>query len=122
MIEIALHQLQFYAFHGCLPQERVVGSDYTVDVRLILPDATTAIEEDDLNGTVNYASVYEVVRKEMEQPSNLLEHVCGRINRHILKTFPLISVVTLTLTKVNPPIGAACLGASVTLTTKREDV
>ena len=69
MIEIALHQLQFYAFHGCLPQERVVGGDYTVDVRLILPDATTAIEEDDLNGTVNYASVYEVVRKEMEQTS-----------------------------------------------------
>ena len=122
MIEIALHKLQFYAFHGCLPQERVVGGDYTVDMRLILPDATTAIEEDDLNGTVNYASVYKVVRKEMEQPSNLLEHVCGRINRRLLTTFPLISAVTLTLTKVNPPIGAACLGASVTLTTKREEV
>ena len=122
MIEIALHQLQFYAFHGCLPQERIVGGDYTVDVHLILPDATTAIEEDDLNGTVNYAEVYKVVREEMKKPSNLLENVCGRINRRLLNTFPLISAVTLTLTKVNPPIGAACLGASVTLTTKREEV
>ena len=121
MIEIALHKLHFYAFHGCLPQERKVGGEYTIDVRLTLPDASTAIEEDDLNGTVNYADVYEVVREEMEQPSNLLEHICGRINHRLLKDFSLISAVTLTLTKVNPPIGAACSGASVTLTTKREE-
>jgi dihydroneopterin aldolase len=49
----------------------------------------------------------------MHQPSKLLEHVAGRIAKAIEKDFPKVSSIDLTLTKKNPPMGAACDGAGV---------
>lgn len=46
-------------------------------------------------------------------PSMLLEHVAGRIAKAIVGYSPDILSVDLTVTKVNPPIGADCNGAGV---------
>lgn len=123
--DIRLEGLRFYAYHGVLPQERKVGGRYTVDLVLTLPapvaDAATvaAIAADDLAGTVNYAEVYAVVRREMETPSYLLEHVAGRILHAVFDAFPLVEKASVTLRKDTPPMGAACNGCAVTLTAQR---
>lgn len=114
-MQIALHALRFHAFHGCLPQERVVGGDYEVDVALDLPDTPAATERDELSGTVNYAEVYALVEREMQQPSNLIEHVAGRILTALFAQFPPVAAATVRVCKLNPPIGTQCRGASVTL-------
>jgi len=119
-VQIALRSLRFHAFHGCLPQERTVGNDYTVDVRLTLPAAPEAVEQDRLEGTVNYAEVYELVRQEMQIPSRLIEHVAGRILSRIFRTFPAVQEAVVTVCKHNPPIGACCDGAAVTLRRTRQ--
>ena len=117
--EIRLEGLRFYAFHGVMEQERIVGGDYTVDLRLQLTDASSAICHDELSGTVNYAEAYEVVRREMGVPSALLEHVAGRILSAIFARFPLVASAEVCLRKVNPPMGADCNGCSVTLSATR---
>ena len=63
--------------------------------------------------TLNYATVYEAVASEMMIPSNLLEHVAGRIGTHLLDMFPEIKDIDLSITKLNPPMGADCTGAGV---------
>ena len=109
---ILLSDLRFHAFHGVLPQERLVGGNFVVDLRVGYPLAQ-AMTFDQVDDTLNYASLYALVEREMQQPSSLLEHVAGRIAQAIAKTFPQALSIDLTLTKQNPPIGADCKGAGV---------
>ena len=120
-MKISLSNLDFYAFHGVLPQERTVGGAYLVDVELEVNVAPFAYNDDALDGTVNYATVYEFVKAEMQVPSKLLEHVVMRIARRLLDELPLVSCADISLTKVNPPMGASCKGASVRLCLSRLD-
>lgn len=109
---ILLRDLRFHAFHGVLPQERLVGGNFVVDLRVGYPLAQ-AMTSDRMDDTLNYASLYALVEREMQQPSSLLEHVAGRIAQAIAKTFPEALSIDLTLTKQNPPMGADCKGAGV---------
>ncbi len=102
---ILLEGLTFYAYHGVLPQETKVGNEFTVDLRLYANFEKAALT-DELEGTVNYAEVFQAVETEMSRPSLLLEHVCGRIGRRLLADFPMIEVVEVRLCKQNPPMGA----------------
>lgn len=115
-MRISLNALRFYAFHGVLEQERTVGGDYTVDLSVELPFSPAACQDDKLEGTVNYATLYDIVAREMRQPANLLEHLAWRIGRAVRGAFPQIESATVKVTKVNPPLGATCNGASVEIT------
>lgn len=109
---IRLEGLRFRALHGVMPQERQVGGDFLVTLRVGYPLAV-AMASDDVKDTLDYAALYRLVEREMLLPSKLLEHVAGRIAEAIEKAFPQVSSIDLTLTKQNPPMGADCQGASV---------
>ena len=116
---IELRHLTFHAHHGVLPEERLLGNTFTVDLTLEA-DISEAIATDKLSGTINYAEAYEVVKREMETPSQLLEHVCGRIGTALLHHFPTLQQVQVSVAKHNPPIeGAGNCQSAVTLTIKR---
>lgn len=102
---LRLDGLKFYAFHGVLPQEQQTGAEFTVDLR-IKTDFSSASVTDNLEGTINYATVFNAVRQEMNISSRLLEHVAFRIARRILTDFPEASEVRISLFKQNPPMGA----------------
>ena len=110
--KIYLRNVRFHAFHGVLPQEGIVGNDYLVNLVLDY-DFSSAMKTDDLQGTLNYAVVYQKVREEMAVPSKLLEHVAGRIAHRLFSDFPEIQKLQLSITKVNPPMGADSDGAGV---------
>jgi dihydroneopterin aldolase len=110
--KIYLRNVRFHAFHGVLPQERIVGNDYLVNLVLDY-DFSSALKTDDLQGTLNYAEVYQKVKEEMAVPSKLLEHVAGRIAHRLFSDFPEIQKLQLSITKVNPPMGADSDGAGV---------
>ena len=115
---IRLEGLRFRALHGVMPQERQVGGDFLVTLRVGYPLAI-AMASDDVKDTLDYAALYRLVEREMLIPSKLLEHVAGRIAEAIEKAFPQMSSIDLTLTKLNPPMGADCQGASVEVHWKR---
>ena len=109
---IFLDEVRFHAFHGVMPQERAVGADFTVSLRVEY-DFTKAAESDVLDDTISYAEIYEVVKSEMEQPSQLLEHVALRIVKAVAARWHRIDTIDLRLAKDNPPMGADCKGAGV---------
>ena len=111
---IELKNMTFHAFHGVMEQERKVGNTYTVDLKLYL-DLSPAMQSDLLTDTINYAEVGNVIRQEMAVPSQLLEHVAGRIINRIKKDFPCIQSVKIRLAKKNPPMGADLKEASVVI-------
>lgn len=109
---ICLHEVRFYAFHGVMPQERRVGGEFLVSVKVGYP-LEKAMSSDDVADTLNYAELYELVKKEMMLPSSLLEHVMGRIVEAIEKAFPEVTSVEVKIKKVNPPMGSDSNGAEV---------
>ena len=111
---VFLKDVRFHAFHGVMLQEGKVGADFLVNLRIGYP-LDKAMESDEVGDTLNYAAVYQLVAQEMKQPSNLLEHVAGRIVNTICKHFPLVTSIDLTLMKQNPPMGADAEGAGVEL-------
>ena len=115
---IQLHDMRFYAYHGVMEQERRVGGEYLVSLS-VEADLSRAVISDSVDDTVNYAALYEVVAREMAQPSQLLEHVAGRIGSRVLEAFPLVETLNIRITKCNPPMGADSKGASVEIKMKR---
>lgn len=109
---IFVNDIQLHAYHGVMPQEQLTGNDYLVSVSAQYP-IDKAITTDDVQHTLNYAMVYNIVKEEMGISSKLVEHVAGRIAQHLMKQFDSISAVRVRITKLNPPMGAQCAGAGV---------
>jgi len=114
MIEhyIILKGVRLFAYHGVLPQEQTVGAYYTIDLK-IATDFSNAMATDDLGGTISYADVYEIAKREMGITSKLLEHVGGRIVNAIHDELPGVKAIHLRLMKENPPMGADLTAAGI---------
>ena len=79
----------------------------------IATDFSRAMATDELEGTISYAESFEVVKAEMDIPSQLVENVAGRIGRSVLEHFQQVTAIDISITKLNPPLGADCMGAGV---------
>ncbi len=111
---IELEGMEFKAYHGCLEQEKVRGNFFTVDFRGEL-DLSAAAESDNLNDTLNYGDIYEIVAYEMSIPSELLENVAGRIMKAIEKAYPQLVSFSIRVSKRKPPVDGVAGWSRVTL-------
>jgi len=104
MGQIKLNGMEFYAYHGCYRDEQLTGNNFLVDI-VMETDMEKASLSDNLNDTLNYVEVYEIVKHEMTIRSYLLEHVTARILDSFFVRFPQLVEATVSVTKLNPPIG-----------------
>ena len=100
---LSVEGMAFYSYHGCLPEESKIGSKYFVDVE-IEGDFSKTINQDELQNTFDYSTIYYVVKKEMEVPSKLIEHVAGRIANALKQKLIGMQKLIVTVTKINPPV------------------
>lgn len=118
--EIFIKGLKIFAYHGAIEQEHTTGAYYIIDVQ-ISTDFSQSIKSDSLSGTINYAEVHDIIKREMSIPSQLIEHVAGRIISSIFKHEDKAKAIRLSITKQNPPMGADCIGAGIEIYTERKD-
>ena len=116
---IELEEMRFWAFHGCLESERRNGNLFLVDFHGEL-DMRKAAGSDNLEDTVNYGLVYDLVKEEMRVPSDLLENVAGRIVRRIAERFPEFVRFSVRVSKRRPPVEGPVQWSRVTLTFNNE--
>ena len=109
---IAINDMRFYAHHGCFEQERAIGTHFRVDLTFTT-DTSRAELTDNIDDTVSYLDVYQVVKAEMGKPSNLLEHVARRVGEAVLAQFPAVEDVKVKVYKLNPPLGGQMDSVSV---------
>ena len=119
MSKISLENMEFHAFHGCLEHEQTLGNTFIVNLTLEL-DTKLAGETDNLEHTLNYQLVYDVVKEQMEIPSKLIEHVGQRILDSILRIFPQIEALEVRLSKLNPPLGGKVERVTIQLNKRKE--
>lgn len=109
---INVNGIRVYAYHGCLPEEGIIGGEYVVDVR-VDADFSHAEQTDELRDTVDYCVVHEVVKSEMAVRSKLIEHVARRIGNKLRKAYPNVNSFMVRVIKINPPMNGAVENVSV---------
>jgi dihydroneopterin aldolase len=114
MGKIKLNNIRVHAWHGCLKEESIIGSDYRVDLE-VSTDLTKSSLSDKLSDTVDYVYLNNIVKEEMAIKSKLLEHVAKRILDRIFKEISVISNAEVSVYKINPPIGGDVESVSVVL-------
>ena len=114
MGNIHIEGMDFYAYHGCFHEEQIIGTHFTVDL-IITTDTRKAEISDQLKDTLNYQEVYNMVRHEMEQKSQLIEHVAHRIVDTLKKTFPEITAIEIKVSKRNPSLGGKVKQVAISL-------
>lgn len=117
MAIIEIENMEFYAYHGCFKEEQVVGNQFQVSI-LIEADTLAAQKSDNINDTVNYQVVYNLIKEEMQQKSKLLEHVAERIVSSVHENFKEVKRVRVKVSKLNPPLGGKVEKVSVSLERK----
>jgi dihydroneopterin aldolase len=118
MHTIKLENIRVYAYHGCLDEESMIGSDYRVDLE-VLANLTKSAASDDLNDTVDYVSLNQIVVEEMAVRSKLLEQVAQRILDRTLSKEPLVEKATVSVSKINPPIGGDVQQVTICMSLER---
>ena len=118
MSAITLEGMYFYAFHGCFPEEQAIGTRFRVNLTFET-DTSKAQLSDNIEDTVSYLDVYRVVKREMQIPSHLLEHVGDRIGEALLDEFPAIERLSVRVSKLNPPLGGQLDAVTVEVTKDR---
>ena len=119
MARIELEEMEFHAFHGCFKEERIVGNAFLVKFSF---DTDTSIAEisDNIADTVNYQTIYSLIKDEMNKPSHLLEHLSRKILNTVCKNFPSIVFAEVKVSKINPALGGKMKCVSVSLEYNKE--
>ena len=100
---IKVYGIRCNSFHGCLSEENIIGAEYEIDIDLYC-DFSKCYNSDNLNDTINYVLVKEIVVKEMNISSKLIETVAYRIINKLKQLSQKINKCKVELRKINPPI------------------
>ncbi|GAA0425517.1 MAG: dihydroneopterin aldolase [Bacillota bacterium] len=104
MDKIYLNNLQFYGFHGLLPEENKLGQRFHVDATLFL-DLSKAGSSDNMYQSIHYGQAYAYIKEVVEgEAKNLIEAVAESIANKLLTSFDLLEACTIKVIKPDPPI------------------
>lgn len=101
-ITIKLNQLRFFAYHGLFAEEQKTGNEFEVNITVDYNTEALLIKQ--INETVNYSSVYELVKTRMKLPTPLLETLATEITDSIHTSFPQVKKIEVAIKKLNPPM------------------
>jgi 7,8-dihydroneopterin aldolase/epimerase/oxygenase len=118
MHKIFLEGLDFFAYHGFLPEEQRIGNHYRIDV-VVETHFGLASQTDTLENTIDYGKLYALIADIMQVPAKLLEHIAHKIITQTFLAFPTAMAVEVCVAKQNPPLGGLCQWAKILMHEKR---
>jgi len=105
MNKIFISGMEFFAFHGHYPEEKQAGNKFLVDL-IMYADTSKSEKSDDLNDALNYQVAYAIITDILNNTkSNLLEKIADNVLTAIFAEFPELQKATVTIKKMNPPMG-----------------
>ena len=102
MLTIQLHHLIFFAHHGIHEEELLTANSFEVNLDVVFDEKKSKF--DSLDETLDYVTLYDIVKKQMQIPTPLLEKICKEIIGKIKKGFPIIREIEISIKKLNMPI------------------
>ncbi|PAK87513.1 dihydroneopterin aldolase [Lentilactobacillus parakefiri] len=102
MYKITMHNMRFHSHIGVLPEEKVVGQNIQIDLKVAV-NAVPA--DDDLKSTVSYADFYPTVANVIQNNRvNLIETLAQIIIDAIKNIDRRIAAVNIHIRKQGTPI------------------
>ncbi|UKT65302.1 dihydroneopterin aldolase [Pedobacter mucosus] len=98
---VALRDVKCFALHGYYPEEQLIGNHFIVDLDT---EFTPISFEDDLAQTVNYEDLNAIIIEEMKNTQKLLETVLKNIISKVIKLYPFVDQINVSVQKLNPPM------------------
>jgi dihydroneopterin aldolase len=116
---IRIEQMEFYSYHGCFEEERIVGNRFIVDLEMET-EMSRACETDRIGDALNYQTAYDLIKEEMKTNSYLLEHIAARILGSLFNSFTQLEKATVKVSKMNPPMGGKINSVSIEITRTKQ--
>jgi dihydroneopterin aldolase len=101
---IKLMNLKFYGYHGVLEEEKKIGQKFIINLELYA-DLNKACMTDDVNETISYAIVYDIVKNIVENKKfDLIEKLGYEIINEIFKCFDKAEKIMIEVKKPEAPV------------------
>jgi len=98
---VALKDVKCFALHGFYPEEQILGNHFVIDIET---EFTPLGFDDELYQTVNYEDLNSIILEEMKNTQKLLETVLNNIISKVIKQYPFVETVNVSMKKLNPPM------------------
>ncbi len=102
ILTISLNKIKFWGFHGVFPEEKILGNWFTVNLDV---SVKSDVIIGTLQQTIDYSSLYAILKEEMSRPTELLEVLVEKIKEKILSSFSNITCLRIEIHKQKPAIG-----------------
>ena len=117
LMRIELNDIRFFCFHGIYETEKKLGNTFIVQLHVDFTPTKPVIKS--LSNTVDYVSLYELIKKRMSIPTPLLETIISELAVQILSEFEMVQEVFVKITKEHMPIKGIEGNMSVSILQKR---
>lgn len=115
MDRITIEGMEFFGYHGALPEEGRLGQRFIIDLVLQL-SLQQAGQNDDLGQSINYAEVYQQVRELAEgKPVRTIEALAEKIASDLKTKYSKLERVIVTVHKPGAPVPGIFRDVAVTL-------
>lgn len=104
-----------FGYHGLFDDERENGQGFLVDLILNM-DLLKVSQSDLIDDTINYSTVCDLVLGQIVGPPvTLIERLAGQIAELILRDYPKVESVRVTVHKPDAPVAAKVQDISVSI-------
>ncbi len=104
MYQIRMKNCAFFARHGVFDEEEMLGQRFYVDAVLTV-DPGRALEDDSIEGTVDYGVAFQVIEKIITgQRRFLIEALALEVGKALTQRYPQIERAEITVRKPNAPV------------------
>lgn len=115
MYQIRLKNCAFFARHGVHDEEETLGQRFYVDAVLTV-DPSRALDEDSIEGTVDYGVAFGVIEKIVTGERRfLIEALALEVGKALVDRFPQIRRAEITVRKPNAPVAGVLDFVEVTV-------
>lgn len=98
---VALKDVKVHAYHGYYPEEQLIGCIFVLDIEVTFNPSN---ETENLDKTVNYEALNQIIIDEMRQTQKLLETVVSNIINKTISKYPFLLTVKVGIKKMHPPM------------------
>jgi len=109
-----IQDLAIHAYVGLYDEEKRNGNNFLVNVSYWAPYEAAAIS-DQLEDAVNYGEICQLVETVFQTKCGMVEQIAHLTVTTIKETYPQIEDLSVTITKLNPPVAQEVRGISITV-------
>jgi len=119
MITVQLREVRINGSHGIYAGEEGLGNPYIIDLDVMYDEGNNDLSQ--IAATVNYVSLFDIVKEQMSSAEGLLEKLCEKIILEIRRQFPFVREISLSIHKLQAPIRGLHGRVGVTMNKKFND-